>query len=336
MNGYYDQEYREVIGEQDDFISVNRRVWLSWEDLRFQVPESRGIWGISSPKNYMEKLKGVWGGTGPGEILAILGEMKSEKSLILKILAGNVEINRGDLISGRVMVNGCPRGENWRRFCSFVAQSHAEYHGLLKVEEQLLFRSQLCLPEHFGGSKRKNVVEWVLDSLDLDNVRNFLVDDLNLFEKRKLAIGLALIGLPRVLLLDEPTDGLDPTRSFELIKIIRRITQQLEMTTIITAKQLRQSSIPLIDKILLVAHGATMYYGAISDAIQYFENRLNISIPEKGNNPLICMLDAVSCLDSRRDPNNLENIRKEWESYASEHQVYRSNYPNVLIEGNTL
>ncbi len=252
MNGYYELEYREIVGEHDDYISLNRRIWLSWEDLRYQV---------------------------------------------------------------RV-----------------VAQSQAEYHGLLKAKEQLLFRSQLCLPEHLDNSKRREIIEWVLESLDLNNVQDFIVDDLNLFEKRKLAIGLALVGLPRVLLLDEPTDGLDPTRSFELLKSLRRITQQREMSTIITAKQLRQSSIPLIDKILLVAQGATMYYGTIFDAKIYFETRLHIPIPEKGDNPLICMLDAISCADCRRDPSHVENIRKEWESYASDNQVYRTNYPNILIE----
>ena len=105
------------------------------------------------------------------------------------------------------------------------------------------------------------------------------------------------------------------------------------MTTIITTKQLRESTLPLIDKILLLAKGSTVYYGTFSDAIPYFQTRLGLSIPEKGDNPLTCMLDAVSCIDCRRDPNYIKRIHQEWEAYAFENQSYRTNYPSVLLDG---
>lgn len=335
MDEYYDQEYREVFGDQGviNFTS-NRQIWLSWEDLKYRRPLSRGIWGISAPKNYKDCLTGIWGGAAPGEMMSILGEVHSGKSIILKALAGCVKMKRGDSISGRVLVNGCPRGQRWRRICAFVDQSQKEYHGILTIKEQLEFRSELALPDKWTSLQRNKVVEWVIESLNLQGIQNLAVDRLNLCERRRLAIGLALVGLPRVLLLDEPTDGLDPTRALDLLQIIRRITQQRQMTTVITAKHLRQSSLTLFDNFLLIAQGSTVYSGKFQDAIKYFETRLHVPIAEKDDNPLTCMLDAVSCTTCRRDPGHVENICKEWATYAAENQLYHTNYPNILIPGN--
>ena len=112
MNEYYDQEYRDVFGVDDTQPSLTGRIWLSWEDLKYKVPKHRGFPGISAPSDYQEKLTGTWGNAGPGEIVAILGEVRSGKSLILNILAGNLRIDRGDLLTGRVLVNGFKRAKD--------------------------------------------------------------------------------------------------------------------------------------------------------------------------------------------------------------------------------
>lgn len=333
MNEYYNQEYGEVIDEDDDQIPSSRRIWLSWEDLKYQSPKNRGVWGFSSPSEYEEKLKGIWGGAGPGEIVSIIGECNSGKSMVLKTLCGNIEIYRGDSLTGRVLVNGYKRGNRWRRLCVLVPQSHEEFHGLLTIEEQLKFRAELALPAEWNCKRRENIVNWALKSMDLESAKSKAVANLTLIEKRRLAISLALVGLPRVLLLDEPLEGLDPTRALELMKSLRQITQQRQITTIITAKQMRESSLPLIDRIILLANGFTVFYGKFSDAKAYFQTRLGLSIPEKGDNPLICMLDAVSCADFPRDPDHMERFRQEWETYAFENQLYRTNYPSVLLDG---
>lgn len=336
MNEYYDLEYRDVFGDEDGQTPLTRRIWLSWEDLKFKVPKRRGFLGITGSSDYEDKLTGIWGGAGPGEIVAVLGDIGSGKSLLLKILAGNIEIKKDDLLTGRVLVNGFKRGQRWRRLCAMVSQSKEEYHGLLTIEEQLQFRAQLALPESWNKIKRQKVVEWVLESLDLKEVRSVKVEDLTFCSWKRLSIGLDLVGLPRVLLLDEPLEGLDPTRSLELMKTIKKITQKRQMTTIITAKQLRTSAIPLIDRILLLAKGSTIYYGKYNDAIEYFKTRLDVSFPDNGESPILCILDAVSCRDCRRDPGHVDRIRREWDAFAFENQLYRTNYPNIQLDDNDL
>lgn len=334
MNEYFDLEYRDLFGEDESQTPFSRRIWVSWEDLKFKVPKHRGFPGISSPNTYEEKLTGVWGGAGPGEIVAILGEILSGKSLILKILAGILEMKRGDLLSGTVLVNGFKRGQSWRRLCSLVSHSNRDYHGLLTVEEQLQFRSRLALPRNWNHVKRRKVVDWVLESLELEEIKSRKVESLTICEWKRLSIGLSLVGLPRVLLLDEPTEGLDPTRALELMKIIKKITYKRQMTTIISAKQLRNSSMSFIDRILLLSQGSTLFYGKFTDGIEYFKTRMSVYMPETGDCPLFCILDAINCYDCRRDPTFIPRIRREWDDYASQNQLYRMNYPNVTFDDN--
>jgi len=330
---YFEAEYREIFGDEGEMIPLTRRIWITWEDIRFQSPQNRGIWGISGPSEYRERLKGIWGGAGPGEIVAVLGEFRSGKSLLLNVISGDVKIRRGDLLSGRVLVNGFKRGQRWRRICAHVTESHEELHGLLTIEEQLKFRAELALPAKWNENRRERVVNWVIKSLDLEKKQHVAVDDLTSGERKLLSIGLGLVGLPRVLLLDEPTQGLDPTRALEMMKTLRRLTYQRQMTTIITEKQLREVSISFIDRLLILGQGSTAYYGSFPEAKDYFETRLQVTIPEKGDNPLTCMLDAVNCVDCRRNPGHFQRIITEWEVYAFENQLYRANYPTVPFDG---
>lgn len=335
---YFEREYRDIFGDEgeEEQVPLTRRIWITWEDIRFQSPQKRGVWGFSSPNDYEERLKGVWGSVGPGEIVGILGEFKSGKSLLLNVLSGDVKMKRGDLLTGRVLVNGFKRGQRWRRLCAHVTQSQQELHGLLSCEEQLKFRAQLALPAMWTEIRRDRVVDWVIQSLDLEKKRHFAVDDMTSGERKLLSIGLGLVGLPRVLLLDEPTQGLDPTRALEMMKTLHRLTHQRQMTTVITAKQLREVSISLIDRVLILGQGSTAYYGTFTAAMSYFESRLQVTIPERGDNPLTCMLDAVNCIDCRRNPGHFQRIISEWELYAFENQLYRGNYPSVAFNGKNL
>lgn len=335
---YHEQEYREIFGgEGAEQSLLTRRISITWEDIRFKSPRKRGMWGFTSPTEYQENLKGIWGGASPGEIVAILGQFQSGKSLLLNVLSGDVKMKRGDLLSGRVLVNGFKRGHKWRHICTHVTQSQQEQYGVLSCEEQLKFRAQLALPAIWTEARRERVVDWVIQSLDLENRRHFAVEDMTSGDRKLLSIGLGLVGLPRVLILDEPTQGLDPTQAKEVMKMLHRFTHELQMTTIIAERQLREVSIDLVDRILVLGQGATVYYGAISAALGYFESRLHITIPEHGDSSLTYILDAINGVGCRRNPGRLQLIINEWESYALENQLNRGNYPiAAFMEGKHL
>lgn len=224
MDQYYNHEFEEIFRNHQELRDEEpetlryRRVWLTWQDLRFSTAERKGLPGLVPPSDWKEKLSGIWGIAGPGEIVAVAGENKCSKSLLLNILAGHVRMDRGDLLTGTVLVNGEPRGQFWRRICAHVSQDLNELQDLLSVREHLEFRAELALPEAWRPRRRQLVVNKVLEVLDLADIQGKRVKNLNAGEKRKLKIGQALVGLPRVLLIDEPLSDLDPTMSLDLMK----------------------------------------------------------------------------------------------------------------------
>ena len=333
MDAYYDNEFEEIFRNHQELLQEEpenlrfRRVWLTWEDVRFRSAASKPL--LAAPSNWSEKLSGIWGIVGPGEIVVVAGESGCGKSLLLNILDGHLSISRAEVLSGRVLVNGEPRGRFWRRICAHVTQGLSDLQDLLTVREHLNYRAELALPAKWSPRRRQLVVEKVLEALDLTEVNDKRVISMNANEKRRLKIGQALVGLPRVLLLDEPMSDLDATMSLELMKSLQELVKQRQMSVIISAKSLREAALPCVDKFLLMAQGRMVFYGALLDAVGYFDRYLRIKIASSGDNPLSCMLDAINCKACRREDGHLERLNRTWQEYAFDKQLYRANYPQT-------
>ncbi len=334
MDQYYESEFEEIFRNHREFLQEEpenmrfRRVWLTWEDLRVRNAQKKGII-FTTPHIWTEQLAGIWGIVGPGEIVAVAGESNSGKSLLLKVLDGHLAVSRGDVLSGRVLVNGEPRGRFWRRVCAHVSQDLDDLQDLLTIKEHLNYRAELALPAKWRPRRRQLVVQKVLEALDLVEVEERRVIHLNLSEKRRLKIGLALVGLPRVLLLDEPLNELDATMSLELMRSLHDLVRQRQMSLVISVKSVREAALPCVDKFLLLAQGRMVFYGPLLDAVGYFNRYLQVEIPQSSDNTLSFMLDAINCKACRRQNGYLEKLTRTWQEYAFDKQLYRANYPQL-------
>lgn len=333
MDEYYDNEFAEIfrnhpiLQEEEPGALRYRRVWLTWENVRFQTAQRGGIPLLVPASNWHEQIAGIWGIAGPGEIVAVAGEDNCGKSLLLNILSGNVSKSRGDRLTGKILVNGEKRGKFWRRICAHVSQSLNDLQDLLSVREHLEYRAELALPAKWNPRRRQLVVQRVLETLDLVDIQNRMVLHLNAGEKRRVKIGQALVSLPRVLLLDDPFSDMDATMAFDLLKNLHGLVRRRQMSVVISSTGVRQAALPFIDKFLLMAQGRMMFYGTLLDAVDYFERYLNIEIPRSGDNPLSCMLDGINCKACRREAGSLERLSRTWQEYAFDKQLYRANYP---------
>lgn len=325
---YYEEAFHDVCRDQPVLVAereVNsRHVELIWEDVRYREPRHEGFPVVGGPHDYCERLRGVWGAARAGEIVAVVGEHGSGKSLLLGVLAGHVTACRGDSLTGRVLVNGTRRQPDWRRMCAHVLQTNDELHGLLTVQEQLQFRAEFALPDAWSAGRRKAVVDRVIADMDLERVRFRAVDRVSVCERRRLAIGQVLVGLPRVLLLDEPTEGLDPTTALETMRVLRRLAMERQMTLVVAVKHVRQAILPLFDRILLLAGGGTVFYGPLSETHAYFSTQLHVELPTAHENPLAAMLDAVNCRRCRESPGQLERLHRTWQAHAFDRGLQRA------------
>lgn len=135
----------------------------------------------------------------PGEVLGVLGVNGAGKTTLIELIAGLRAPDRG-----RVRVLGLDplRDRAAVRQVLGVQLQHADLHGALSVGELLdLFRS--CYPDPRPAAE-------LLDLVDLREQRNTRFQKLSGGQQQRLSIALALVGRPRVVILDELTTGLDP------------------------------------------------------------------------------------------------------------------------------
>ncbi|MFN8487005.1 MAG: heme ABC exporter ATP-binding protein CcmA [Caldilineaceae bacterium] len=168
-------------------------------------------------KRYGRKnvLKGVDLTVAEGEVMALLGANGAGKTTLMRIVAGLVKPNRGDVALSGVSLNKA--GAELRRYIGLVSHLPLLYDNL-SGWENLAFFAQL-----YDMQQPDDRIEAVLRAVDLWQRRRDLVRTYSRGMIQRLAIARAILHDPPVLLLDEPDTGLDQSSSQMLHDLIRRL-----------------------------------------------------------------------------------------------------------------
>ncbi len=150
-----------------------------------------------------------------GDIVALLGPNGAGKTTLLRLLTGYLEPSSGDVeIYG---YNPRQKRVDALRKIGYVPEN-APLYPEMTVGEFLKYSADLgCLPAAEFNQSFKNTVA----QLQLQNVINQKIETLSKGFKHRVAIAAALILQPRILILDEPTEGLDPNQKYEIHKFIQ-------------------------------------------------------------------------------------------------------------------
>lgn len=153
---------------------------------------------------------------GKGEILGIIGHNGAGKSTTLKMMVGLVSPTSGSVeVMGRDMAKDAL---HVKRFLGYLPEDSPLYENMT-VDEYLRFFSELY---GMPSKKADERIGLLLGSLTLPE-RNKLTGELSKGMKRKVAIARALLHDPDILVLDEPSSGLDPLTSFFIVDYLRRL-----------------------------------------------------------------------------------------------------------------
>ena len=145
------------------------------------------------------------------------------------------------------------------------------------MPQQNFLHGELTLEEEFSCFKdlhkspdliiSKDSIQEVIRLVGLENDINKKVSKLSGGQQRRACIALELLRDPRLLVLDEPTSGLDPATEREVMKYLRRISNQQK--TVICSTHI-MDNISLFDKVLVLSHGYQIFWGTPSELLSYF------------------------------------------------------------------
>jgi len=168
-------------------------------------------------KRYDRKsvLKGVDLAVGEGQVMALLGANGAGKTTLMRIVAGLVKPDRGEVTLSGVSVGKA--GVELRRYIGLVSHLPLLYDNLSGWENLIFFARM------YDMQAPEERIEAVLRAVDLWQRRRDLVRTYSRGMIQRLAIGRAILHDPPVLLLDEPDTGLDQSSSQMLHELIRRL-----------------------------------------------------------------------------------------------------------------
>jgi len=189
-----------------------------------------------------------------GELFGLLGPNGAGKSTLVSMLStllsptsGEIKINNKSIKKASVEIKGT---------MAVVPQELAMYQ-TLSARENLEFFGSL-----YGqtGRKLKNRAEEVLEIIELKDKGNLEVATFSGGMKRRVNIGIALMNNPRILILDEPTVGIDPQSRNHILETVKRLNKQKKMTVIYTTHYMEEAEF-LCDRIGIVDFGKLIALG---------------------------------------------------------------------------
>jgi phospholipid/cholesterol/gamma-HCH transport system ATP-binding protein len=194
----------------------------------------------------------------PSSVVGLIGPSGGGKSVLLKILG---EVCAKD--SGAVDLAGVARNE-----ISLMFQEGALFDSL-SVFDNVAFPLVHGKVPTFVLPREKQIevhrkVDAILARVGLSEAAHKIPAQLSGGMRRRLSLARALISNPRLVLLDEPTCGLDPVASSVIIDLIIELHREFRPTTIMVSQDLRRL-LPVVDKVLALFEGTIVYAGSAAD-----------------------------------------------------------------------
>jgi ABC transporter DrrB family efflux protein len=228
-----------------------------------------------------EALAGVTLAAGPGEVLGLLGPNGAGKTTLIRLLATLLVAD-----SGTVWVGGHDAATDPAAVRSLIglAGQLAAVDGLLTGRENLDLIGRLYGLDRAERSRRaREVLEWI----DLVDVADHRVHTYSGGMRRRLDLAATLVGRPAVLLLDEPTTGLDPRSRVEVWRHVEQLAAD-GTTVVLTSQQLGEVE-RLAHRIVLLDRGRVVAAGSADDLKRHVGgNVLEVRVTDEADLDVAC------------------------------------------------
>ena len=192
-----------------------------------------------------------------GKVYGLLGPNGAGKSTLLKLITQVIKPS-----SGQIIYKGHQISQNDLAEIGSIIENPAIYPNLTAFENLRVLTTLLNIDEDRIGE--------VLATVSLTNTGNKLAREFSLGMKQRLGIAMALINNPKLLILDEPTNGLDPMGIAELRELIKSFTN--DGITVLISSHILSEVDQVADKVGIIVNGKLAYEGQNDKGSAHLEN----------------------------------------------------------------
>ncbi|HEX7382424.1 MAG TPA: ABC transporter ATP-binding protein, partial [Nevskiaceae bacterium] len=192
-----------------------------------------------------------------GEILGLLGPNGAGKSTVMRMLTGCLAPTTGSVRINGIALAARPRLA--KRFLGYLPEQPPVYPEL-SVDEYLAYCARL---HHVPAGERATAIAYAKQACGLDEMSRRLIGNLSKGYQQRVGIAQAIVHRPEVVVLDEPTVGLDPIQIREIRKLIRGLGDR---HSVILSSHILPEIQSLCDRVMIINHGRVVYSETIEAA----------------------------------------------------------------------
>ena len=243
-------------------------------------------------KRYGDKkaVKGISFTVNDDEVLGFLGPNGAGKTTTMNIITGYLSST-----SGTVKVNGhdiLEEPELAKKEIGYLPENPPLYNDMT-VRDYLNF---ICDLKGVAKEKRKSQLESIIAMVKISDVYDRLIGNLSKGYKQRVGIAQALVGNPSILILDEPTVGLDPSQIIEIRKLIKALSKN---HSVIISSHILSEIQEIADRVVIINRGKIAAIDTISDLSKRLSGQSKILLTFRGPiNDVVSKIRAISGVSS--------------------------------------
>ena len=188
----------------------------------------------------------------PGTVHALMGENGAGKSTTMNMITGYIASTEGTVkIDGHDILE---EPEAAKKCIGYLPEQPPVYFDMTVLEYMKFVADLKKIPK----DKKANMIEEVMDMVKISDMRNRLIKNLSKGYRQRVGLAEAIMGYPEVIILDEPTVGLDPKQIIEIRTLIKELKKK---HTVILSSHILSEVSAVCDYVLIISHGKLVASG---------------------------------------------------------------------------
>lgn len=236
-----------------------------------------------------------------GKIYGFLGPNGAGKSTTMNIIAGCLAPTEGQVLIGGYDI--CEEPDEAKRLIGYLPEQPPLYPDMTP-EEYLTFVGRA---KGLRGAELHEEIEYVMDATCIGGMRSRLIKNLSKGYKQRVGIAQAMLGSPEIIILDEPTVGLDPRQIIYIRSLIKKLG---ERHTVILSSHILSEISAVCDYVMIISHGKLVASSPIDDLGSALGEEKATEITVRASvTELSALLESIDAVDGYEiDPTDEEGV----------------------------
>jgi ABC-2 type transport system ATP-binding protein len=253
-----------------------------------------------------------------GEIVGFLGQNGAGKTTTMKMITGLAEPTEGE-----IFIDGEKITRNSRKKIGYMPENTPLYQDLT-VKEFINYMAELkCLKKQ----ERKDQVKKLINDLSLADVQNKLIRNISRGYKQRVSMAGALVGNPEILILDEPTVGLDPKQIIEIRNLIKSLRKN---HTVFLSSHILSEISQMCQKVIILNKGKVVAIDTPKNLESKIAKNSIIIDVEDPNNNIKNITEKIKEIKEIKFVKNLDNAVKQYEIIVEKNADIRKKLFEIL------